>query len=100
MQEKEFDHLMDGKSAKFAEMFMKSDNDTDGLAGLLAKAQQKNAPLQVIEEAREEISKREVDIPSKLRGEIDTFINKNRSAGKSERQLRRMVQKKFHISVV
>jgi len=74
MNAPEFDNLMNGKEARFADMFKSANQNTLGLAGLLAKAQSKEATPEEIEEARKEISKQEVVIPGPLRFKIDIFI--------------------------
>lgn len=99
MQRPEFDNLMDGKPAKFAEMLNFPDNGT-GLMGLLANAKGPNASKEAIEKAREEIAKVEVEIPQQVRYEMNAFINKQRQLGTKERTIRRMVQRLYNITVV
>lgn len=99
MQAREFDNLMDGKSAKFAEMF-KDQPNSEGLMGALLRAQQKNASNADIETAREEIEKEEVEMPSELRAKIDSFIKQQKEKGVNDRAIRRAVQRKFEIYVI
>lgn len=99
MNRPEFDNLMDGKPAKFADMF-NVQNDTIGLAGLLARAQSKWATTEDIEQAQQEITKQQVEIPGPLRFKIDIFIQQQKELGKSDRFIRRAVQKKFKIAVI
>lgn len=99
MQRPEFDNLMDGKPAKFADMLNFPDNGT-GLMGLLANAKGPNASKEAIEKAREEIAKVETEISPKVRAEMDNFINQQRQIGTKERTIRRMVQRMFNITVV
>lgn len=99
MQAPEFDQLMQGKPAKFAEFF-KDDVNSEGLMGLLARAQSRQATTEDVEVAREEIKKQEVEIPGPLRFKIDRFIQQQKDAGRSDRFIRRAVQKKFNIAVV
>lgn len=99
MQSHEFDNLMDGKLAKFAELF-KDDVNSGGLMGLLARAQSRQANASDVEAAQAEIKKQEVEIPSPLRFKIDIFIQQQKELGKSDRFIRRAVQKKFNIAVV
>jgi hypothetical protein len=76
MQEREFDNLMDGKPAKWAE---------------LSKMEK---PTKV------EVVKKEHPIPIDKRTEIDIFIARHRKLGMSEKNIRRKVLRKFKITLV
>lgn len=97
MQSREFDNLMDGKAASFAQL---SDESNVGLMGKLLRAQSKDATTEQIQIARTEIEKVEVEIPKNTRSAIDSVINSERSKGTSERAIRRIVQRRFKIQVV
>lgn len=99
MQAPEFDNLMNGNAAKFADMFDQR-NNIKGLGELLSRAKQNDATPADIEAAREEIKKQEVEIPGPLRFKIDMFIQQQKQAGKSDRAIRRLVQRKFNITVI
>lgn len=99
MQAPEFEQLMQGKPAKFADL-TKMENDNVGLMGLLARAQSRQSTKEDVEAAQAEIKKKEVEIPGPIRFKINIFIQQQKELGKSDRSIRRAVQKKFNIAVV
>lgn len=99
MQRREFDNLMDGRSAKIADLF-KSSCDSQGLIDALSRAKQNGATDEEIETARNEIAKVEIEIDPKIRSEMDKFIAKQREMGTKERTIRRMVQRMWNIQVI
>jgi hypothetical protein len=76
MQEREFDNLMDGKPAKWADLSLNQ------------------------KPTKAEVMKSERPIPIDKRTEIDIFIDRHRKLGMSERNIRRKVLKKFKITLV
>lgn len=99
MNRPEFDQLMDGKPAKIAD-FLNMESAEPGIALLLARAQSRHATAEDVEAAQTEIKKHEVEIPGPLRFKMDIFIQQQKDLGKSDRFIRRAVQKKFNIAVI
>ena len=82
MQEPEFDKLMDGKPAKWADM-----SNFQKLNGMVSEI------------SNREIQENETEIPKGKANEIRLFVKKLRASKKSERNIRRAVMRKFNISV-
>jgi hypothetical protein len=76
MQEKEFNNLMQGQPAKWAD------------------------ELKMKKPTINEVKKNEYPIPVDKRTEIDIFIDRHRKLGMSERNIRRAVKRKFNIKVI
>ena len=89
MQSQEFDKLMAGQPAKWADV-------TD----LSFKPFTKKPTIQQRKDAKEEIERVEKPIPENIKSEIYRFINKEREKGTKERTIRRMVQRKWNIKVI
>jgi len=99
MQTQEFDKLMKGEPAKWAEMFTQKIpknqelNDNPEFKLTLIPGESK-------EEQREKIKANEVPIPDYIRDEIHKFIKEEREKKTSERAIRRAVKRKWNIYVV
>lgn len=86
MQEKQFDNLMLGQDAKWADF-----KDVKSL----------QAPGKPVTSAiREEIQRHEQPIPEATRENIDALIKKLRNTGMKESKVRRIVKNTFKITVV
>lgn len=83
MQSKEFDKLIEGGPANWAQM--------ENLSNLKKLTK---------EQAKEEIKKNETPIPDNIRNDINRFISEQRQKGIRERTIRRMVQRKWNIKVI
>jgi hypothetical protein len=86
MQSKEFDNLMAGKDAKWA--------DFGEIKNL------KKVALVGIPDLRKEIQNHEKSIPKATRENIDALIAKLRGYGMKETKVRRIVKNTFRITVV
>lgn len=91
MQQQEFGNLMDGKSAKWADLKAFTGKELQDI--LLNK----NIS---VEEKRQKIEKQEIEIPLAIRSQIDKFMEEQRKLGVKNRTIRRMVKRKFNIAVI
>ena len=85
MQEKEFDNLMFGKEAKAVNL------------NNLITALGNNSPKQ---QQKEFIKKNETPLPKEFGSEVKKFIVECEAKGIKNRTIRRMVKRKFNITVV
>jgi len=84
MQSKEFEHLIQGDPAQWAQ-FSKIPN----LTTLTEK-----------KEFKKEIQQNQIPIPENVQSEINRFMTTERQKGTKERTIRRMVKRKWNITVV
>ena len=78
MQTKEFENLMNGYPAQWAQF-----NDIPSL-----------------EDLKKEVKQNQKPIPEKTQTEINNFVYSEREKGTKERTIRRMVKRKWNITVV
>jgi hypothetical protein len=97
MQEREFDKLIDGKPAKWAEMsepkLKEWDEMTKGFKLSLIPGETKS-------KIRSEIKEKETPIPKEISDAIHKFVKEEREKKTSERAIRRAVKRKWNIYVV
>ncbi len=90
MQSKEFDSLMKGQPAKWADAALLKDiMDFD-----------KQRPTIPTSALQQEIQKYEVPIPQPTFDEIQEYIAKLRQDGLTESKVQRIVRNKFNITVI
>ena len=85
MQTQQFDNLMNGKDAKWA---------------LLSELEAPFNPKGEKAENRKLIEDKEVEIPIGVRNQINNFIEEQKKLNVKTRTIRRMVKRKFNITVV
>lgn len=85
MQNKEWNNVFDGNSAKWAEINKEFITDD--------KVKEK-------ELVREEIAKNETEIPEANRKEMDKFIKDMQEKGLSKRNIRRAFERKFNVKII
>lgn len=102
MQKTEFNNLMDGAEAKYAnfDTMLQSDDLMGKLLAAQSKGQSKGHSKEQVNEAREEIAKHEAPIDPNVRYKMDLFISQQRAIGTKERTIRRMVQRMWNIAVI
>ena len=98
MQTQEFDKLMNGQPAKWAELLKMESPDNKKLNDNPFKVTL--IPGESKKEQREKIKANEVPIPKHIRDEIHKFIKEEREKKTSERAIRRAVKRKWNIYVV
>jgi len=103
MQEKEFNNLIDGKPAKWAEMF-DPQNELMQLKSKLSLSEKEPRltliPGESKAKQRAQIKAAEKPIPSHIIDAIHKFIKEERAKKISERAIRRAVKRKWNIYVV
>ena len=106
MQDREFEKLMNGKPAKWAEMFTPL-SDLLKLNDQLKKDSEVETELKLTlipgeskTEQREKIKVLEKPIPIHISDSIHKFIKEERRKNVSERAIRRAVKRKWNIYVV
>ena len=87
MQQNEFNNLMDGRPAKWAELFTPNLPENKSL---------KDNPLFSLTF----IQDNEVLVPENIRQDVYKFVQEERGKGENERAIRRAVKKKWNIFVV
>lgn len=93
MNRPEFNNLMSGNPAKWAQL-------NEELTPFINLAQQKGATKAEVSEAKSEIKKAQVDINPTERFRMDKFISEQRNLGTKERTIRRMVQRQWNITIL
>jgi hypothetical protein len=97
MQEKEFNHLMNGQPAKWADdLDMKPFNQflNDNPVKLTL------VPGESKKKTREKIKANEKPVPGHIREAISKYVKEERAKKVSERVIRRAVKRKWNIYVV
>lgn len=89
MQQQEFNKMMLGKDAQWADLF----KNPEVKQRLEMEIMNKGEARQIIADAQE-------PIPTHTRQEIDRFINAERKKGIKERSIRRAVKRKWNINVI
>ncbi len=85
MQSQEFNKLMDLNSSLMPKMVAKLEHVLKGMTQ---------------EEKLAEIKKNEEEMPKELHDEIQAYVREQLRLGKTKRQVRKLVKKKYHIIVV
>ncbi len=105
MQQQEFNNLMQGQPAKWAEHFKMQAPKNQSLND---SPEFKNdqpikltlIPGEPVHKVREKIKANEVPVPEHIRQEIYKFVKEEREKRVSERSIRRAVKRRWNIYVV